>query len=438
MTQDLTGQQLRQLRDALLDAFPKKSDLEQLLWFYFKKNLDAIAGGSNLEDTTFNLIMRAKSEGWLEDLIRAARLERPGNLKLQTWEREVQSSPISMQHSSVILLIGGGLLVILILILIFTLSMHPTVSPGPSPKTPPSVAVVPSAPTHSQTPTLPGLIANYTLDFGDGTCVDLDVGYASLKGNADEEICLDFGRFFFDQDHNTWAKTQVVYIPDSQASYQGCANGTLIQREIAFMDRVQQDQSICVATSKGNWAVMKIKDAKSSSSGLGYGDITFDVKLFRPLTPVPYTSVPATSAVAASVPVLNPTPTVPGLITSYTLDFGDGTCVDLDTKHASLKGNADEEICLDFGRFFFGEDYNTWADTQVVYIPDSQASYQGCANGTLIQQGVAFMDRVQQDQSICVATSKGNWAVMKIKDAKSSSSGLGYGDITFDVRLFQP
>ncbi|KAF3886782.1 MULTISPECIES: effector-associated domain EAD1-containing protein [Nostocales] len=45
---NLTGQQRGRLRDALLNAFPTKASLEQLLLMSLNKNLDAIAGGNNL------------------------------------------------------------------------------------------------------------------------------------------------------------------------------------------------------------------------------------------------------------------------------------------------------------------------------------------------------------------------------------------------------
>ncbi len=39
---ELSGQQWKQLRDALIDAFPNKSSIEQMLWFELEKNLDAM------------------------------------------------------------------------------------------------------------------------------------------------------------------------------------------------------------------------------------------------------------------------------------------------------------------------------------------------------------------------------------------------------------
>ncbi|MUG99360.1 hypothetical protein F7734_46570 [Scytonema sp. UIC 10036] len=87
----LSGQQQEKLRDALINTFPRKSSLEQLLWFGLNKNLDAIAGGGNLEDIVFNLIITAASEGWVEDLIRAAIQKNPGNSNLRNIAQELLS-----------------------------------------------------------------------------------------------------------------------------------------------------------------------------------------------------------------------------------------------------------------------------------------------------------------------------------------------------------
>ncbi len=79
----LSGRQRKQLKDALVDAFPTKSSLEQMLSFELDKNLEAIAGEGSLEKIVFNLIKRAEAEAWVERLILAACQSNPGNPKLQ-------------------------------------------------------------------------------------------------------------------------------------------------------------------------------------------------------------------------------------------------------------------------------------------------------------------------------------------------------------------
>lgn len=76
---NLSGQQWKQLQEALLDAFPNKSSLEQMLLFGLDKNLDAIAEGGSLETIVFSLIKTAVAQGWLLKLIYVARKSNPGN-----------------------------------------------------------------------------------------------------------------------------------------------------------------------------------------------------------------------------------------------------------------------------------------------------------------------------------------------------------------------
>ncbi len=87
----LSGQLRKKLQDALIEAFPDKASLEQMLAFYLDKNLDEIAGGSNLKDIIFNLIKTASSENWIKELVRAARQSNTGNLSLRNIAEELLS-----------------------------------------------------------------------------------------------------------------------------------------------------------------------------------------------------------------------------------------------------------------------------------------------------------------------------------------------------------
>ena len=92
---DLSGQQRRKLKEALISAFPKPFLLRQMLSFYLNKKLDIIAGGNNLEEIVFNLIETAETENWVEDLIKAALQSNPRNAKLRAIANELlpESSP---------------------------------------------------------------------------------------------------------------------------------------------------------------------------------------------------------------------------------------------------------------------------------------------------------------------------------------------------------
>jgi hypothetical protein len=85
----LSGQQRRILQEALIGAFPYKSSLKQMLSFGLDKNLDAIAGGNNLQDIVFTVIEAAEAQGWVEDLVRAAREQNPGNPALKAIAQEL-------------------------------------------------------------------------------------------------------------------------------------------------------------------------------------------------------------------------------------------------------------------------------------------------------------------------------------------------------------
>ena len=79
----LSGEQRQKLQDALISAFPSKASLEQMLSLKLNKNLDRVAGGTNLNEVVFNLIKAAEAENWVEELICAAREQNPGNQSLK-------------------------------------------------------------------------------------------------------------------------------------------------------------------------------------------------------------------------------------------------------------------------------------------------------------------------------------------------------------------
>ncbi|GAA6619795.1 effector-associated domain EAD1-containing protein [Scytonema sp. NUACC26] len=85
----LSGQQLRELQNALIDAFPTKPQFEQMLFFELDKSLDTIARDNDLQETVFQLIKIAKAQGWLLDLARAACISNPGNLRLKAITQEL-------------------------------------------------------------------------------------------------------------------------------------------------------------------------------------------------------------------------------------------------------------------------------------------------------------------------------------------------------------
>lgn len=89
----LTGYQYRQLTDALLDAFPRRDKLEQMVRFRLDKNLTAIALGNDLTEIVFKLIQTAEAEGWTAQLVAGARESNPGNPHLLTFAQQFGLAP---------------------------------------------------------------------------------------------------------------------------------------------------------------------------------------------------------------------------------------------------------------------------------------------------------------------------------------------------------
>jgi Effector-associated domain 1/CHAT domain len=90
---NLSGKQRKKLQDALINAFPNMSSLEQMLSYELDKNLRVIAGEGSLQEIVFKLIQAANAQGWLQDLIRAACNENPENQQLKDIAQELLPNP---------------------------------------------------------------------------------------------------------------------------------------------------------------------------------------------------------------------------------------------------------------------------------------------------------------------------------------------------------
>ncbi|MFO0759870.1 MAG: effector-associated domain EAD1-containing protein [Byssovorax sp.] len=106
----LTGKEQQALVDALLDAFPKTSDLKQLVRFGLDENLEALAGEGKLRDVVFELIEHTESRGTTDDLIAAAVEARPRNTALRAfvWRRRVGWSPVMIAGLLAVVGLGWG------------------------------------------------------------------------------------------------------------------------------------------------------------------------------------------------------------------------------------------------------------------------------------------------------------------------------------------
>ena len=90
----LTGQQIRALRNALVDAFNSAS-FEQMLRFELNKKVENIAGSGPLNTVAFKVIDLAEMEGWTPDLVRAARFANPQ----QRQSSSSRGHAVAVQHA---------------------------------------------------------------------------------------------------------------------------------------------------------------------------------------------------------------------------------------------------------------------------------------------------------------------------------------------------
>ena len=82
---DHTPAQQYQLYTALLSAFPTVGDLERMVQLHLGKNIEIIAGGTNLAEMVLHLLQWATAQGQLEALLCAARTANPGNSSLRVF-----------------------------------------------------------------------------------------------------------------------------------------------------------------------------------------------------------------------------------------------------------------------------------------------------------------------------------------------------------------
>jgi Effector-associated domain 1/TIR domain/CHAT domain len=90
---ELSGNQVKQLREALQSAFPEKSKLKQLLREEMDINIDAVVGNGNLTDIVTELIAFTEAEGRLVELVTAATRRNSGNPKLRLFADSIGLLP---------------------------------------------------------------------------------------------------------------------------------------------------------------------------------------------------------------------------------------------------------------------------------------------------------------------------------------------------------
>ncbi len=88
MNGKLTGKQVQEISDAILNAYGSVAALRMMVRIELDEILDEIAGGESLRIVTFNLITWAERSGRVEDLVRGAARYNPGNQALRQLVRE--------------------------------------------------------------------------------------------------------------------------------------------------------------------------------------------------------------------------------------------------------------------------------------------------------------------------------------------------------------
>jgi formylglycine-generating enzyme required for sulfatase activity len=88
----LTPEQFKEIEDALLQAY-SEFELRRMVRFGLDENFDGIAGGRNLSEQIFNLILWAERAGRELDLVCSAHEHNPGNRLLQQCYENWMASP---------------------------------------------------------------------------------------------------------------------------------------------------------------------------------------------------------------------------------------------------------------------------------------------------------------------------------------------------------
>ncbi len=86
----LSSNQAEQIQKALLDTFDE-ADLRQLVRYELDASLDVIAGGTDLEERTFNLVQWADQHGSVLKLVEGALDRNPDNPALQALAEEAKT-----------------------------------------------------------------------------------------------------------------------------------------------------------------------------------------------------------------------------------------------------------------------------------------------------------------------------------------------------------
>lgn len=99
----LTGPQVKQLADALMEAFPAQAALSRMVRYGLNENLAAIVGGGSLNEMVFDLItLWAEPQARTDELIVAARESNPRNPALRVVAEQFKLAAESAQLEKIV------------------------------------------------------------------------------------------------------------------------------------------------------------------------------------------------------------------------------------------------------------------------------------------------------------------------------------------------
>jgi hypothetical protein len=105
----LTGEQLNDFYEAIVDAYDDPDELERVLRLGFGKRLNLLVSLSKpLSTIVFVLLKKAEDDSWTAELLQALRAPRPNNQKLLAFAQQFELAPATLPSPELELLIKAG------------------------------------------------------------------------------------------------------------------------------------------------------------------------------------------------------------------------------------------------------------------------------------------------------------------------------------------
>jgi hypothetical protein len=96
----LTGQQFRQFRNALIDAYGAPGPFAEMLMFSLTKKLPTLTTANGMDQIVFDVILKAEDEAWTLELLQGARENNPKNPELVAFAEPFGLAPRVYEQSA--------------------------------------------------------------------------------------------------------------------------------------------------------------------------------------------------------------------------------------------------------------------------------------------------------------------------------------------------